>query len=212
MGLNLPKTQVRLRSSITIRAIPDPRVLDNLGAGKTSLYGLYAISLKYDPLGEIKSFSRDQTREVYRRYSIGKYSHEPFQVVPLKVTTNLTIVRAILYKNDMLKTVFGFWGESLLMQQMPFVIVENKNSPTGDILETAVIFYNDCWFTSNPIEYDIDAEDQWIIQDREISCGSITVFDSTIHGAAALASETLSIAGEIYGTKGVNLLKDLKIY
>ena len=212
MPLRLPSTNIRLRSSITIRAIPDTQILDSLTSfGKTSLYGIYAASLQFEPLGQVKDFSRDQTRGFYKRYSLGRYAHEPRQVVPLKIDTKLTIVRAILYQNDLLKTVFGFWGESLIMQQLPFVLIEQKNSPDGDITKSAVLFYNDCWFTSNPIEYDVDSDDQWIIQDREIQVGSITVFDATLNGARAIAGETLAVASEILNTKYENIAKDIII-
>lgn len=213
MSTNLPPiiTEARLRTSVSFYVMPDPLTLTKTlkgfgvspflsGLGAAIGTALTAITFKTDPttnVNSIRNFSRDQNRTVTKRYALGVNSFEPFQVVPGPVTTKLQMERVILYKNDALKQVFGFWGENLATQQIPMLIIEAKSDPTNNIENIAAIMYTDCWMTSNPIEYDIDSEDLLIVQDREIEVGKVISIDSTLGGIAAAANLAINIGKEI---------------
>jgi len=163
-----------------------------LGVSLSTMLLLKDSSSQFE-VGSARNFSRTQNREVYKRRSLGTNSHQPFQIVPLAVDTNLMLERVVLYKNDVLKQAFGFWGESLMSQQMPFMIIESKGSPNGDLNQEAMIMYLDCWFTSNPVEYDIEAQDQLVIQDRNLEVGRVIVYDPTASGVVQAAETVLNI-------------------
>jgi hypothetical protein len=166
------------------------------GVAFTTATQLKDFSTQYE-VGSARNFSRDQSREVHKRYSLGVNSQQPFQIVPLKIDTKLIIEKVILYKNDILKLLFGFWGESLAQQQMPMMLIEFKASPSGNLLEQAIIMYLDCWFVDNPIEYDVQAEDLLVIQDVKIECGRVIVYDPSASGIVSAANTLISIGKDI---------------
>ena len=213
MALQAVNTEARLRTSVRFYAMPDPSALavsvQNIGSqlgipeiiNTAAIVGIGALAAaKTTPsiLSSVRNFSRDQKRTITRRYGLGANSFEPLQLIPGPIETKLTIERIILYKNDTLKSIFGFWGENLLSQQIPMLIVEYKDTPNaGSDDEKATILYTDCWMGTNPIEYDIDAEDLLVIQDREIEVGKMIVIDQTLGGLSSTATYAINIGKDI---------------
>jgi hypothetical protein len=219
MALQQVKTASRLRTSVNFYAMPDPlamaNILNNLtgGSGVANAAILTGAALAGSKLNlqnggfgtgilsSVTNFSRTQTRTVTKRYGLGTNSFEALQVVPGPIDTKLMMERVVLYKNDSLKQVFGFWGEHMASQQIPMMIIEYKDRQVEATNianeERAAIMYTDCWMTTNPVEYDINAEDLLILQDREIEVGKVIVADTTLGGIASAANYALNIGKEI---------------
>jgi hypothetical protein len=200
----LLRTRARLRPSITLRVFPE---IADVIAGKKSTIAKYVTELltgnetfnNLTVIGEARDFRRTQKRDVFKRYNLGTNSYEPFQVIPLKVDTQLVIERVALYKSDAMKIAFGFFGEHLLHQLIPITIVEEKHSPDDNIDEMAINFYTGCWATTNPVEYSIDASDMWILKDVVFECGQVISLDLSVGGIATVADEALGATEEILG-------------
>ena len=212
MPLQVPRTPERLNSSVTIYAMPDPVYLaKTISSGNAAAIAQTAVSLGVATatqvatgnsqmrLAGVKKFARKQDRTITRIYSLGANSFEPARLIPGKITTTLTLDRVTLYKNDALKVAFGFCGENLIVQQVPLLITEFKNDPNNpnDSMATSVVLYTECWVASNPVEYDIMAEDQLVIQSREVEVGKAIVVDLTLGGIVSAVSSTINIATNI---------------
>lgn len=186
-----PLTTNRLPSSLEIQIMIPVSI--NLGFG---------VVLEWQPgltVGTISKLTRNQSREVYRRYSLGKFAFEPYDLIPGKITTSLKIEKVVLYSEYMItgvkgdvakllgmegKSVYlsdgdllgalGYVSGSLFFQQFPFAIQEIVHPPEGlSGAQATITTYYDCWLTSNPIEYDIFASDQIIIQECDVVCGRV---------------------------------------
>lgn len=208
MPKELPKTRARLSSSITIRAALDLSFLDE-GAGRfqnlAQLIGLTKNTIfNAERVGAVTKMSRAQTRSVMKRYALGTYSFEPFQIVPGRIDTKLTLDRVELYKSDTLTKYFAFLPRHLLFQQLPFLIVEDMRNPDGS---SFTIIYNDCWITSNPIAYDIMG-DQIIMRQFNVEVGKMLVLDDSVTGVSTTLVDGLASLTQVTGT-ALNLAKDV---
>jgi len=54
-------------------------------------------------LGTIGRMTRTQNREVKRRYSLGKHSFEPYDIIPGRITTSLRLEKVVLYSEYVTK-------------------------------------------------------------------------------------------------------------
>jgi len=180
----LPLTRGRLASSVELQVMIPVKI--NLGIG---------VVFEWKPgmtLATISKLTRTQTREVYRRYFLGTFAFEPFDIIPGKITTNLRLEKIVLYSEYVLELggttlhlsdgdilgALGYVSGSLFFQQRPFAIQEIIHPPSG-VPESifrgpTVTTYYDCWFTENPIEYDIFDRDQLIIQECNVAVGKVT--------------------------------------
>jgi len=215
LQVKLPQTRVRLSGSIRIFALPDVENSSNLIGQKPTLFAQLAQGIilaseiqnnSTGPygIGEVRQFSKSHKRENIRRYSLGRNAFTPFQIVPGKIETTVIIEKAILYseKQNTLNKVFMFFPENLLFQQFPFIIMEWKNNPTNDLRQQSVIFYLDCWFSTSPVQYNIDEADQWVINNYALDVGSMLVFDFTSSGIQNIAGTVLGEVAKI-GIPGI---------
>jgi hypothetical protein len=111
-------------------------------------------------IGGIKSMERRLDRNMTRRRELD--SDPPgvtIEIIPGAVTTfELTITRAMLYKNAMLEG-FGINGiEDLISQNIPLEVHEIRNNLDGS---SQTVIYKGCYFKSNPQTIDLDGD--WII-------------------------------------------------
>ena len=87
--LERPVTEARLASALELKVmIP---VVIRIGSG---------ISVEWPvglTLGTIGRMARTQTREVRRRYMLGTYAFEPYDIIPGRITTNLRLEKVVLY-------------------------------------------------------------------------------------------------------------------
>ena len=205
----LPLTRARLANSLIIKVY--------------ALTGFDPISALFQApltpgkiLTVVRKFARKQDREIYRRYDLD-HQFEPRDLIPLKVKTDLTLERVVLYKEDCLQGFGLTFSGSLVEQQLPFIIQEIRTAPLGQdgksYAGTYIVEYLDCWFTSNPIAYDAMSPDQLVIQEVGISCGAVRSIPADSLGQAALFAQSsggLSI-GAPYVNNVINALATGKV-
>jgi len=189
-----PVTQARLASSVELRVmIPVQVNFGNFIAFESNFAGV--------PLGTISRLQRLQSRDMHRRYMLGRYAYEPLDIIPGRITTDLRIEKITLYSEPSIVTqnaganlkklfgqlnvdptadgdllgLLGYVGGNLFHQQFPFAIEEIVHPPEGaSNTQPTITYYLQCWLKSNPIEYDIMSSDQLIIQECEVACGQVT--------------------------------------
>jgi len=199
---DIPVTQGRLASSVELKLMVPVKM--NLGFG---------VTFEFQPgttLGTVSKVTREQNREIHRRYSLGTFAHEPLDIIPGKITTDLKLEKIVLYAEYMLqnikgdvakvlglegKTIYlsdgdllgalGFVSGNLFHQQQPFALQEIIHPPAENPgAQPTITSYLDCWIKSNPLEYDImNTSGQLIIQTCDVACGKITTsipFDKAI--------------------------------
>lgn len=149
------------------------------------------------------SFKKEDTREITKLYGFNGDEMQPFVLAPKYQNVTLTVQRIIFYKNDFFE-LLGFLRGSTLYQENPFIIIEDQYSLNEQIalkkvsnklpdIDTNVtlrrsIIYFDCWFTNNPIEYKILAEDLIIIPEYKIEVGKIFSTDETFGSLSSLVT------------------------
>jgi len=146
-------------------------------------------------IGAVKSMERRITREMTRRRELD--SDPPgvtIEIVPGAVTTfELTIERAMLYKNNLLEG-FGINGvEDLILQNIPFEIHEVRNNLDGS---SQTIVYKGCYFKENPVAIDLDRD--WIIFQR----ATIEVASAVMTGTKQTADISPDIPGVTFQAGG----------
>jgi hypothetical protein len=128
-------------------------------------------------IGAVDSFDRTIAREVSRRREFdADVPGEVVEIIPGTTTINVGIRRAVLYTKTLLEE-FGFNGvEDLILQRVPVNIRETRYSPPDSDAAGAqqVIEYQGCFFTSNPISYDLTRE-LTVIQDADLAVTRIRV-------------------------------------
>jgi len=158
----LPKTKSRVSTSLRITAI-NPQ-----GQEIT--------------IGAVQKLSRTISRSTTRRREFD--SDIPGVTVELipnpPGTISISIDRAVLYKSDML-AAFGFSNVvDLIEQNIPITIREYQLAPTGlaqtadNNVQTKIIEYRDCYFTANPITYDL-TRDLVMIQTATLDVTTVVV-------------------------------------
>ena len=124
-------------------------------------------------IGAIKSMDRRISRKMTRRRELD--SDVPgiaIEIMPGVVETfELTVGRAMMYTGSMLEA-FGIGGiEDLILQNIPFSVVETRYNADGTY---QVVTYSGCYFKDNPQKIDVDSD--WIIvQDAVIEVTTCTV-------------------------------------
>jgi len=186
-----PLTSARLASSIELKVMIPVEI--NTG------FGIYYEFKPGLTLGTVGRMTRNQTRELKRRYTLGRNAFEPLDVIPGRVITDLTLEKVIMYseylaapvKGDVasllglqngahlsdgdLLGALGYVSGSLFFQQFPFAIEEVVHPPeglTGNPGPTTTTYY-DCWLRTNPIDYDLTGRDQLVIQECDVVCGKV---------------------------------------
>ena len=126
-------------------------------------------------LGSVEKLEVSQTREIDRIYGLGSYAFEPYRVVPKAIKTSLTLTKIVLYTEDFLKSV-GFNSYNLFYQQAPFIIRQVLIDPNNMDKDPDVVFYFDCWISSNPYTFDLAAGGNNLVkQEIKVECGRILV-------------------------------------
>ena len=116
-------------------------------------------------IGAVQKLSRGVSKRTQRRREFDSdIPGVTVELIPNPTDTiTLTIERAILYKANMLEA-FGFDKvEDLVENNIPVTIREYAKVPTGIPATNAglagvkdkIYEYQDCYFTSNPIEYNL---------------------------------------------------------
>lgn len=132
-------------------------------------------------IGAVKSMERRLDRNMTRRRELD--SDVPgvtVEIVPGAVTTfELTITRAMLYKNSLLEG-FGINGiEDLIEQNIPLEIHEVRSNLDGT---SQTVVYRGCYFKSNPQTIDLDGD--WVI----MQAGVLEVASATVTGSKQQAN------------------------
>jgi len=84
-----PLTEARLASALEVKLMTP--VVINIGK---SLQVEFPQGLT---LGTISNFSRMQTRDVTKRYTLGRHAFEPYDIIPGRVDTKLRLEKVVLY-------------------------------------------------------------------------------------------------------------------
>jgi hypothetical protein len=160
----LPKTDAKLTTSITIRALKEEVNVDTL----SDVAAVQALSESSVKIGAVRSFSEASPRTTIPRYEIdADKAGDIVERIPQLVDRTLRINRAILYTADMFQA-FGFTDiNDITDQNKPFVIVKSERAPEGSGVVTRTTVYSGCWFHDNPKTYDMGGDLQ-VLQDVEI--------------------------------------------
>lgn len=152
---DLAHTEGRLSTSITIRAIPVNLDSDTVNTEA----GLRALAAKATIIGAAISFSEDNVRPTTPRYELdGAKAGQMVERTPGLEDITLTLNRVVLYKKDMLEA-FGFSdAQSLIDQNIPFVVVKEEIAPKNSGLEPVTTMWTGCWFHNMPKTYDMTGD------------------------------------------------------
>ena len=139
-------------------------------------------------IGGIKSMERRVSRNMTRRRELD--SDPPgvtVEIIPGAVTTfELTITRAMLYKNSLLEG-FGINGlEDLIQQNIPLEVHEIRNNLDGT---SQTVIYKGCYFKDNPQSIDLDGD--WII----FQAGVLEVATAVVTGTKQVANVSPDMPG-----------------
>lgn len=161
---NLPKTQARLSTSITIRALKGEVNTDSL----TDVDAIRALSESSVKIGSIVTFAEDTPRGTTPRYELdADLAGDIVERIPGLVDRTLNITRAILYTAD-LAEAFGFTDASDIVEQnIPFIVVKVERAPAGTGIPTRTTVFEGCWFHNLPKSYDLGG-DLKVMQDVQI--------------------------------------------
>ena len=153
----------------------------------------------FESMGQILNFKTDQTRTNERIYGLGRNAFEPRYIAPGKITTNITFEKVMLYKSEAIQWL-GMTAGHLLYQTFPFVIYEYipdirsqlqvsvSNLAATTLPNDIHMFYTNCWFDTNPLDIDVEDDDQMISQNFKVTCGKVYVINQSIQGLASLAN------------------------
>lgn len=160
----LPKTQARLSTSVTIRALRGEVNTDSL----TDADAIRALSESSVKVGAVMSFTERSPRTTEPRYELdADLAGDIVERIPRLVDRTLTINRAVLYSSDMLEA-FGYTdAQDIIDQNIPFVVVKVERAPAGSGTITRTTVYEGCWFHDLPKTYDLSG-DLKVMQDVEI--------------------------------------------
>jgi len=152
---DLAKTSARLSTSITIRAIKEDLNIDVLGDADA----IRALAEKSVIIGGVVSMSEENTRDTNPRYELDADKvGQMVERTPGLEDLTLTLNRVVLYATDMLEA-FGFNdAQSLIDQNVPFVIVKEERAPAGSGVTTRTTMWTGCWFHNMPKNYDMSGD------------------------------------------------------
>jgi len=152
---DLAKTSGRLSTSITIRAIKEELSFDSLN----DTDAIRALAEKSVIIGAAISFSEDNTRPTTPRYELdADKAGQMVERTPGLEDFSLTLNRVVLYRNDMMEA-FGFDdAQSLIDQNVPFVVVKEERAPEGSGIATRTTMWTGCWFHNMPKSYDMTGD------------------------------------------------------
>lgn len=161
---NLAFTEARLSTSITIRAIKG----DIATAASGDAAAIQALAAKAQVIGGVISFSEENPRGTTPRYELdAAKAGEMVERTPGLADSTLTLNRVVLYAADMLEA-FGFTdAQSIIDQNIPFIIVKEERAPDGSNISTRTTIYEGCWFHNLPKTYDITG-DLRVMQNVEV--------------------------------------------
>lgn len=160
----LAKTDARLSTSITIRAIKGDLNTDALGDADA----IRALSESSVKIGAITSFTEASPRTTTPRYELdADLAGDIVERTPQLVDRTLRLNRVVLYEKDILQA-FGFTDVfDIIDQNIPFTIVKVERAPDGSGLATTTTVYEGCWFHDLPKNFDLTG-DLRVVQDVEV--------------------------------------------
>ena len=160
----IAKTNVRMATSVTIRAIKGEVNVDSLNDADA----VRALSQSSVKIGAVQSFSEASPRDTTPRYELdADIAGDIVERVPGLVNRTLHINRAVLYSADIFEA-FGFTDVTdIIDQNIAFTVVKVERAPDGTGVPTKTTVYAGCWFHDLPKSYDIGG-DLKVMQDLEI--------------------------------------------
>jgi len=151
----LPVTNARLSTSITIRAIKGDLAI----AAGGDAAAIQALAAKAKVVGAVISLTEENPRATTPRYELdAAQAGAMVERTPGLADNTLTLNRVVLYGADMLEA-FGFTdAQSIIDQNLPFIIVKEERTPEGSNVPFKTTIYEGCWFHNLPKSYDITGD------------------------------------------------------
>ncbi len=147
----LPKTKARLSTSAKFFVSPDD-IAETSTLNIASLANLKAI-------GSVERFAEANPRATDPRREINYDDPgEILERIPQLVERTLTIVKAVLYTQDLLNMFGTSDFVDIVDQNKPFTIVKVETAPADSGVPNKATVYTGCWFHDNPKEYNITRE------------------------------------------------------
>jgi len=137
-------------------------------------------------LGAAQKLEIEQTRSTnnFRREFNPALQGQPAETYPGLPEYRITLERVNLYDMNFLEA-FGFVGVNIVEQYIPIVVaatqvvpVDAAGSPleikgTGSTMKARTYIIPGCWFDELPMDFDITADDQKMIQTVRMICQTI---------------------------------------
>lgn len=148
----LPKTTLRLSTSVTIRLIPE----DTLSAAVLNNPATVLTAVQNTQLGSVERFEESNNRPADIRFEMNADAPGVvLEAFPNQVQARtITLERLVLYSSDVTET-FLITGGDIVQQYKPFALVKLEVTPEGSNLPKRITVYRGCWLTSNPKAYAI---------------------------------------------------------
>jgi hypothetical protein len=192
----IPKTLARLRWAVKLKVGLDVSDIAGLSPSTVdaaaSLTQLVTNNLK--DVGSVEEIELTQNRTIEERYAFNSNPLEPFQTVPMRLGRALKLSGVKLKAMSEAESVFNWFPNNLVFQQMPFVlqIIDAGDTDKQNTLVQHYIF--NCWFADSSVKWSTtDTRDQRLIQTVNVKCGRILTLDGSNGGNAIVQTlESLS--------------------
>ena len=160
----LADTIAQLSTSVTLWALKgglDPADFDDVSSQLD-------LAKSFVPIGAVIEFSEDNPRPTTPRYEIdASKAGEMVERTPGLEDHTMTLQRVVLYEADMLEA-FGFEdAQSIIDQNIPFIMIKVERSPANSTIPTRTTTYEGCWFHNLPKSYSITG-DLRVMQNVEV--------------------------------------------
>ena len=151
----LAKTLAQLSTSVTLWALKGGLDVTEINDALT----LQNLAESFVPIGAVIEFSEDNPRPTTPRYEIdADKAGQMIERTPGLEDHTMTLQRVILYESDMLEA-FGFRdAQSIIDQNIAFIMVKTEKSPPGSVIPTRTTTYQGCWFHNLPKSYSITGD------------------------------------------------------
>ena len=217
----ITKTAARTKWAIKLKVGPD--LTDILGfnqsltevliAGAQAAQSSNLIIGQLQDIGSVESIEIVQNRSLLERYAFGPNPGQPFQIAPQQVTVSLRLSKVILKKPSLAESVFNFFPNNLLFQQVPFVIYL-RDIGSGNPADNTFIehYFFGCWFADSTVTYDVTSKsDQILINNANVKVTRMLTLDPTNAGNPAAVIAKNAIQGILAVGDAQNLLDDLEL-
>lgn len=214
----IPSTVNRLKWQAKIRVGIDPSGI--LGLTPDVQDGVVnftqAVANNLVDVGSVESLEVLQIRTMVGRRAFGPNPLQDFEEVPVGIDVVLKLSKAVLFNMSEAESVFNFYPNNLLYQQLPFILqvdLPGRDGLNGSPASPHITHYFlGCWFTNTSVRYSsTEKDDQRLIQAADVKCARMITQDSSSASSTAANAASALIGGVLAYGDNQAILDDLEL-